>query len=284
MKDDSELAIRVKALEGEETHRKGPIGHPIIVRLDGRAFHTFTRGLDRPFDYGLRALMVETMKACIEESNALLGHTQSDEISLVLRPNTEESPTYFGGRFQKIATVLASTASVAFNRGLTRHLPGKVPNYPSYEGHAPVFDGRCWAVPTEADACDVISWREMDSRVNAVSMVAQANFSAKELHGKSCKEMKAMLNAEGYDYGALAASLRRGVYYQRTARSAPFTAEEIEALPPKHTARSNPSLIVTRNILAEVDLPPFMSLTNAADVVFRGLPPIVGGAVTDGDE
>lgn len=278
MKDDSELAIRVKALEGEETKRKGPVGHPILVRLDGRAFHTFTRGLERPFDLGLRALMTETMRACVEESNALIGHTQSDEISLVLRPNTELSAAYFGGRFQKIATVLASTATAAFNGALRLHLPGKE------LGRAAVFDGRCWAVPTEADACDVISWREMDARVNAVSMVAQANFSAKALHGKSCQEMKEMLHEAGIDYRALAADLRRGVYYQRVALNRPFTTEEIEALPEKHAARSNPALIVSRSILTKVDLPPFERIENAADVIFRGAEPIVGAPRPSIDE
>lgn len=276
MKDDSELAQRVKALEGVETKRKGPVDHPIIVRLDGRAFHTFTRGLERPFDLGLRALMVETMKACIQECNALIGHTQSDEISLVIRPNREidgkDDPTYFGGRFQKIATILASTATAAFNYSLPIYLPRKER---MNLRQLPIFDARCWAVPTEKDACEVISWREMDSRVNAVAMVAQANFSASQLEGVSCQEMKVMLAEKGIKYSDVAVNLRRGVYYQRVARNTPFTAEEIEALPPQHNARKDPSLMVSRSLLAEVDLPPFCNILNPEDVVFRGLEPIV---------
>lgn len=91
--------------------------------------------------------------------------------------------------------------------------------------------------------------------------------------------MKAMLHEAGIEYRALAADLRRGVYYQRVALNRPFTTEEIEALPPKHAAQSNPGLIVERSVLAKVDLPPFEIIENAADVIFRGAAPIVGDRV-----
>lgn len=270
---DRELGDRVKKFEDVENDRAAPDGHPIVVRLDGRAFHTFVQGLQRPWDPGLRCLMQEAAMACAMDSNALLVYTQSDEITLVLRPNLEgEFTAFFGGRLQKIATILASRATATFNGLLSYFLPSKVSKRPL---DFPVFDGRAWAVPTEQDACDVIAWRELDARVNSVSMVAQHYFKSPELHGKSSLDMKEMLRGVGVEFNDIPIDLRRGVYFQRVEKRRKLTPAELEDLPPKHNARLNPDLEVVRNEWTCRDFQPFVLIRNQPDVVFRGAEPIL---------
>jgi hypothetical protein len=89
-------------------------GLPVCVRIDGRAFHTFAAGLTRPYDTRLAALMVSTTRRLVEETNARVGYTQSDEISLVLMQESDESTPYFGGRVQKTVSMLAAVASAHY--------------------------------------------------------------------------------------------------------------------------------------------------------------------------
>lgn len=270
---DRELGDRVKKFEDVENDRAAPDGHPILVRLDGRAFHTFVQGLQRPWDPGLRCLMQEAAMACAMDSNALLVYTQSDEITLVLRPNQEGVYTaFFGGRLQKIATILASRATAVFNAMLPRFLPSKVTER---NLDLPVFDGRAWAVPTEQDACDVIAWRELDARVNSVSMVAQSYFEHKDLQFKGTLDMKEMLRGVGVEFNNIPIDLRRGVYFQRMEKRRKLTPAELEDLPPKHNARQNPDLEVVRYEWGLRDFQPFVLIQNQPDVVFRGAEPIL---------
>lgn len=278
---DRELGDRVKKFEDVENDRAAPEGHPIVVRLDGRAFHTFVRGLQRPWDPGLRCLMQEAAMACAMDANALLVYTQSDEITLILRPSVPGESAFFGGRLQKIATVLASRATAVFNAFMARYLPSKV-TWRAMD--LPVFDGRAWAVPTEQDACDVIAWRELDARVNSVSMVAQHYFESPELHGKSTLAQKEMLRGVGVEFNEIPIDLRRGVYFQRVEKRRKMTALELEDLPPKHNARVNPDLEVVRSDWDLRDFQPFVLIQNQADVVFRGADPKLPDPVVVAEE
>lgn len=261
---NDELGDRVKAFESVYARQMLPDNLPIVIRLDGRAFHTFTRGCERPFDSNLRGIMVDTARACALETNAVLTYTQSDEITLVLKGNDPEgAQTYFGGRVQKIVSCLASRASVVFNSLIPKYLPSKV-------GATPVFDCRVWSVPTQKDACDAVAWRETDARVNAVEMAARAHFSHKALDGKSGPEMRAMMLDKGVDFRDYPVNFRRGTYLQRKEIRRKYTTTELEKLPPKHNARNNPDLVVVRHDLVEVDLPPFFRIQNPEAVVFEG--------------
>jgi tRNA(His) 5'-end guanylyltransferase len=93
-----------------------PRDKPMVARLDGRAFHTLTRKMARPFDSGLTRCMLETSKVLINQFGALGAYTQSDEITLwwQVRHDQEELP--FGGRQQKLVSLLAASASVAFTQ------------------------------------------------------------------------------------------------------------------------------------------------------------------------
>src|SRR5574343_461038 len=129
-------------------------GKPLIARLDGRAFHSFTRGLQRPFDAALTQLMQETTQRLVKETNALIGYTQSDEITLIWY-EAEETPSdyIFGGRCQKLNSILASTATGYFVKRLPELLPEK-------KHLNPVFDCRVWQVPSIRDAYLALLWRE----------------------------------------------------------------------------------------------------------------------------
>lgn len=91
---------------------------PVIIRIDGKAFHTFTRGFKKPFDDILVKTMQDTMKyLCENIQGCVLGYTQSDEISLVLTDYAElTTDAWFGNNLQKMCSVSASMATMAFNK------------------------------------------------------------------------------------------------------------------------------------------------------------------------
>lgn len=240
---------------------------PAIIRLDGRAFHSFTKGLDRPFDAGLIQLMVETTKHLVEETNAVLGYTQSDEISLVLYQQEYQSQLYFDGRVSKINSLLASSCSLFFNAKLAEYLPSKV-------GIQPQFDCRCFSVPNKEEAINAIIWREQDATRNSVQMLGQSKFSHRELQNKNCNEIQEMLfQTHSINWNDLPAQLKRGTYLQRRSVERPFTTEELEKLPPRHEARAKPELSIVRREIAVVDMPILTSVVNKEEVFFDGALP-----------
>ena len=129
------MGDRLKQLEGIEAGRILIPNLPICVRVDGRAFHTFTRGMKRPYDIDMSNAMIETMKYLVEKTDACLGYVQSDEISLILSDRKEPM---FGGRIQKLTSVIASMATAKFNEVIHKTFPDK----PLAE-----FDCRVWNVP-----------------------------------------------------------------------------------------------------------------------------------------
>lgn len=136
----------------------------------------------------------------------MLGYTQSDEITLVFKGNGIP----FDGRYQKLCSVLAGFASAVFAREAMELWPLKQ--------IVPCFDCRVWEVPSEADAIDVLAWREADAVKNSVSMAARAFYSHKELHGKGQKEMHDLLHAKGVNWNDYPVHFKRGVYVKRITR------------------------------------------------------------------
>jgi tRNA(His) 5'-end guanylyltransferase len=265
-KDD--LGERMKLYEGMEAMRKLMPQLPIMCRLDGKAFHTFTKGLRRPFDVRFQQLMQSTTLRLVEETNAALGYTQSDEISLVILWNKDSEP-YFGGRIQKICSTLAAVASVWFNKELPRHLPEK-------QNKLATFDCRVWNVPTLWEASNAILWREQDATKNSIQMAAQSLFSHKELQGLHSKQLQEkMFQDKGVNWNDYPTDFKRGSYFKRVHVETPFTTEELESLPPKHEARKNPSLVVKRAKISKVTFPKADSIKNLPDVFFNNAEPIL---------
>ena len=180
---------------------------PVIIRIDGKAFHSFTKGFKRPFDNVLIESMQETMKdLCENIQGCVLGYHQSDEISLVLVDYHKlTSNAWFDYEVQKICSIAASMATVAFNKIFEQNCieySQVVPNtelgrkvmdvYSKASEKGAMFDARCFNIPKE-EVTNYIYWRQLDATRNSIQLVGQANFSHKELHGKSCNQIQDML-------------------------------------------------------------------------------------------
>jgi tRNA(His) guanylyltransferase len=177
---------------------------PVIIRVDGKAFHTYTRNCDRPFDEGLIEAMATaaTATAC-EMSGFRLGYVQSDEASFLLRDDaTLTTEAWFDNNVQKLASVTASLMTGHFN-DVWSSGPG-----PAF------FDGRCFNMP-EAEVANYFLWRARDWSTNSLEMLARAHFSAKQLHRKGASEMHEMLHDKGVNWADLAPVLKNGTWIRR---------------------------------------------------------------------
>lgn len=203
---------------------------PVIIRIDGKAFHTFTRGFQKPFDDVLVKTMQEAMKyLCENIQGCVLGYTQSDEISLVLIDYAElTTDAWFGNNLQKMCSVSASMATMAFTKNFVKNvkecermaLIGNVVLFEDDEKYINVlkkaiekgamFDSRVFTIPKE-EVCNYFLWRQQDATRNSIQSVGQANFSQKELHGKSCNDIQDILMTQkDINWDDYATTLKRG--------------------------------------------------------------------------
>ena len=202
---------------------------PVAIRLDGKAFHTFTRGFEKPFDEVLGKSMRETMKyLCENIQGCVFGYTQSDEITLILQDYKElTTDAWFDYEVQKLCSISASMATMAFNKFFAKNVDnylfdtgelGNVPEELSDIGKTymkaikkgAMFDARCFNIPKE-EVCNLIYWRQLDATRNSIQMVGQANFSHKELQNKSCNMIQEMLFSEkGINWNDYPTHLKRG--------------------------------------------------------------------------
>jgi len=263
------LGDRMKQYETLESGRRLMPGLPVLARIDGRSFSHFTRDLQRPFDPHLSRVMIDTTRFLVEETGALAGYTQSDEISLMWHNEDPEVEMLFDGRIQKLSSVLAAISTVEFNRLLRESLP-------SHVDRRPVFDCRVWSVPSREEAANTFLWRERDATKNSVSMAARAFYSHLELHGKSSRQMQAMLLEKDVNWNDYPSFFKRGTFVQRKPTLRRFTTSEIESLPPKHHARIDSELEYERWETLEIEMPPFGRVRNRVDVLFARDTPIVG--------
>lgn len=242
---------------------------PTIIRLDGNNFHNWTKGLERPFDVNLTNLMIETTKFLVKETNAVVGYTQSDEITLILYSNDKDIPIYNDGKKQKILSKLTSKCSSFFNEQRTKYLPKH--NKIAY------FDCRIYQVPTLHDATVQILWRENDAIKNSVQMLGHAHYSDKQLFKLNTTEIQAKLFVEkNIDWTKLDSKYKKGTYIKRIETERPFDKEELDSLPPQHNAHKNPSLVIKRSIIKEIDYPVFNKIKNKEQVIFNDAEPQLG--------
>lgn len=230
------LGDRMKGYYEEISKTKLTRRTPVIARLDGKAFHTFTRGFEKPFDNILVESMQETMKyLCENVQGCVLGYTQSDEITLVLVDyQTLESSAWFDYEVQKMTSILASMATLAFNRIFNKkatawingecndpkrfkqdedtfyHINDLIGTYEKAINKGAMFDARVFNIPKE-EVTNCVFWRQLDAERNSILSVAQANFSHKEMQGISCKNLVTKLEEEkGIIWGNLPTTLKRG--------------------------------------------------------------------------
>ena len=260
-KESDTLGDLMKSYEMSMAGVKVMKGIPLLARLDGRSFHSFTKGLPRPYDERLSTCMIETTKYLVEETHANVGYTQSDEISLAWFIPADSAADYmFDGRVQKLTSILAGLASAKFLRLVIEKIPEKADKIP-------VFDCRVWQVPTIDLAAQAFLWRELDATKNSISMAAHAYFSHKSLQGLNGSEKQERLWAEkGINWNDYPAFFKRGAYVQRKTFERELTEAERMSISEKH--RPEPGQKFTRSSIVELELPPAKRVANYADVLF----------------
>lgn len=228
--DRSDLAERMKGYEKRNRYylqRR----MPVILRLDMRAGHSFTKGFERPFDEVFIKSMQETAQyLCENIQNCKLSYQQSDEITLLLvdydKLNTN---CFFDYRVDKLCSIAASMATMAFNNIFSKYVKefdlelayndngiDTEENRKLWEiykkaiNKGAMFDARCFNIPKE-EVTNLIYWRQLDASRNSIQMVGQANFSHKELQHKSCNDIQDMLMTQkGINWNDLPTYQKRG--------------------------------------------------------------------------
>ena len=203
MKDP--LGDRMKDFYEDRTRYKLARRTNTIIRIDGKAFHTYTKGLQRPFDQGLIEDMNKTAEyLCQNIQGAKFGYVQSDEISILITDYDDiDTHAWFDGNLQKMSSIAASLATAEFNRlRLIRKMNTTVATAGSILEqfkHA-MFDARVFQIPYQEEVINYFIWRQQDATRNSISSVAQSLYSAKELHGKKTSDMQEMIFQKGINW------------------------------------------------------------------------------------
>ena len=196
------LGDRMKDFYEDRTRTKLARRTNTIIRIDGKAFHTYTKGLKRPFDQGLMEDMNRTTEfLCQNIQGAKFGYVQSDEISILITDYDDISThAWFDGNLQKMASIAASLATAKFNQlRMARStwegndIEGMLDHDDIQNFKLAMFDARVFQIPYQEEVFNYFIWRQQDATRNSISSVAQAHFSSKELHGKKTGEMQDML-------------------------------------------------------------------------------------------
>ena len=208
---------------------------PVAIRIDGKAFHTFTRGFQKPFDKVLIKSMQETMQyLCKNIQGCVFGYTQSDEITLILVDYKKlNSSAWFDYEVQKMCSIAASMATMAFNKYFTKNVEDFIQDcatdyetqglcgectdefelckiYQKALDKGAMFDARCFNIPKE-EVTNLIYWRQLDATRNSIQMVGQANFSHQELQNKTCNMIQDMLHEQkGINWNDYSTVCKRG--------------------------------------------------------------------------
>lgn len=232
------LSDRMKELERVEAGRKADSNLPLMVRIDGRCFSKFTKNLIKPFDKDFLRLMDATTQYLMEETDAKMAYTQSDEITLSFyndKENHSNSEYMFGGKYQKLTSVLASMATSYFTFHMRKFLQ-QTSDYPH-------FDCRVWNVPDVEHIALNYLWRYRDAIKNSVFMFARSYFSHKELQKKNTKEIISMLKdlPSQYcedelltsDWNKLFPRIKVGQMYRTQNKLVMLSDEELQKIPEK---------------------------------------------------
>ena len=264
IKDD--LGTRMKTFYEEIPKTKLMRRCPVAIRIDGKAFHTFTRGFNKPFDEVLIESMQETMRyLCENIQGCVLGYTQSDEITLILVDYKKlNSAAWFDYEVQKMCSIAASMATMAFNRffmyeyeEFNRWVNEGNPTdedrrlndiYYDAMCKGAMFDARCFNIPKE-EVTNLIYWRQLDASRNSIQMVGQANFSHKELQNKSCNQIQDMLmEQKGINWNDLPTYQKRGACCIKNSHIVRRSSDGTELCIIKDPGKPTNEWIIDKNI------------------------------------
>jgi tRNA(His) 5'-end guanylyltransferase len=213
MKDN--IGDRMKSFYEDRTRYQLTRRTNTVIRVDGKAFKNYTKGLQRPFDQGLMEDMNKTTEyLCQNIQGAKFGYVQSDEISILITDYDDISThAWFDGNLQKMASIAASLATAEFNRlRLIRKMNTTVATAGSIleqSKHA-MFDARVFQIPYQEEVINYFIWRQQDATRNSISSVAQSLYSTKELHGKKTNDMQEMIFQKGINWNDYKPREKRG--------------------------------------------------------------------------
>lgn len=196
---------------------------PVCLRMDAVCFHSWTRGLKRPYDDDLRRCMeYAAYRTCNEISGARFAYTQSDEISILLVDYQDISTEpWFNYRTNKVQSVAAGLCTSFFAEACLMWLREHVKK----KGF-PAFDARAFNLPRE-DVVNAFLWRQQDCERNSLSSLAQSHFSHKELLGKNSSDMQDMLMLQkGVNWNDVETRYKRGVSFYKVTRLAECRTKE----------------------------------------------------------
>ena len=263
--DKTQLGDRIKNYEKLHEQRLIPL-LPIIVRLDGRSFSKFTKGMKRPFDNDFRTSMIETTKYLVEHTHAKIGYTQSDEISLLLHTDNVNGTTMFDGRVQKIVSNFAAMTSVKFLTEMQKYFPERLTS-----GTLPTFDARVFVVPSKIEAYNAILWRVKDAVKNSISMVAHKEFSHKELHKlNSDEKLHKLLTERGIDWNAFPVDYKQGTFVRKENIVTEIDHDTLSKIPANKIPKDR---TVVRSQIKVMDMLMFNQVNNPIEVLFDGAAP-----------
>ena len=263
MKD--ELGDRMKDFYEDRTRYKLARRTNTIIRIDGKAFHTYTKGLERPFDLGLMEDMNKTTEfLCQNIQGAKFGYVQSDEISILITDYDDISThAWFDGNLQKMASIAASLATAKFNQlrmarfaknnidpmaSLASSMmdetmsPGEIENF-----KLAMFDARVFQIPYQEEVFNYFIWRQQDATRNSISSVAQTYFSTTELKGKKTNDMQDMLMVQKeINWNDFSPREKRGALIRKVERQ--FVRKDIDPIDDGKTYAIDKGNIYTRNV------------------------------------
>lgn len=210
----SSIGERMKGYEAVFDHRLPP-KVPVIVRVDGRAFHSYS--WRRPFDERLIDLMQHVMGEVAREIQGFrLAYTQSDEISFLLTDLDQVgSQAWFGNEINKLCSITASAATAHFNT--VAQAPRYFSDCTTFINRPALFDARAYSVPMD-DVPNVFVWRQRDWERNSLSMFARRFYSQSDLKGKKRAEVHQMLHDVGQNWADLPPDVKNGTFLTRNRK------------------------------------------------------------------
>lgn len=270
------MGDRCKTIERAFEHTlQCPSDSCLVMRLDGRAFHTFTRtGIKHPFDPALSAAMTATATAVLKEFNACLAYTQSDEITVVLFATRDREGLLhlpFGGHLQKLVTTAAAVATRAFGLAVQEFLPHKIASVAT-------FDARAF-VCTTAEAEENLVWRQTDAMRNAISNMYHSRSDMGPPRSKIAgfHFMRAALVAAGEDLTTLLSHRVQGTFLRRRERLCMLEPDILDKIP----VDRRPTGPIVRHETVETGWPPLSTLANLSDVLWLDAHPIANSPSKD---
>lgn len=236
--DKTSLGDRMKNYESINRHFLIPKLHTIL-RLDGRAFHTYTKKFKRPFDDVLINAMDETaMYLCSKIQGAKFAYVQSDEITIYISDNDElETQMWYGGNIQKMVSVSAAMATAKFNHiMILQNIEDSIKHVNKWNNDPDIslklrmeeyiavdvdkmvlaeFDSRVFQLPNVDEVLNCVLWRQQDCTRNSIQSVAQNLYSQKELHKKNTSQLQEMIFQKGTNWNDYDAKLKRGRFIDK---------------------------------------------------------------------